>query len=305
MSDFADVRAFNRFYTRQLGLLNEHVARSSYSLSEGRVLYEMARLGETSAIALVQLLDIDAAYLSRILRRLIRSGLVATAPVETDRRRTALSLTDAGHDAVRTLDELNNEAVVALLARVDDGQRRTLVQAMSQIRRLLGDEGLAQGPIVLRGPRMGELGWLTYRNGVLYNQQFGWDQGFEALVAGIYREFHELPDAPAKQLWIAERDDKVLGSVFVIPFEGSAETAQLRMLYVEPEARGQGIGALLVKQAVRFARDSGYRGMRLWTQQNLVSARRIYAAEGFAMVSSEPHHSFGKDLVSEFWEISF
>jgi GNAT superfamily N-acetyltransferase len=145
---------------------------------------------------------------------------------------------------------------------------------------------------------------LIQRNGVLYNRQFGWDGGFEALAAGIYREFHDLPTAPPKNLWIAERNGKVLGSVFVIPYERSAEVAQLRMLYVEPEARGLGIGTLLVKQVIAFARENGYRRVRLWTQESLVSARKIYAATGFAMVGSpERHHSFGKDLVSEFWEL--
>jgi GNAT superfamily N-acetyltransferase len=151
---------------------------------------------------------------------------------------------------------------------------------------------------------VGDLGWLIHRNGLIYNQQFGWDGGFEALIAGIYQEFHELPSAPAKALWVAERAGRIVGSVFAIPYEGSAEVAQLRMLYVEPDMRGQGLGATLVGQVIAFAREHGYRRVRLWTQENLLSARRIYAAAGFRKVGdSEPHHSFGKDLVSEFWEL--
>ena len=158
-------------------------------------------------------------------------------------------------------------------------------------------------PIILRGPRIGDLGWLTHRNGVLYNQQFGWDGGFEALAAGIYQEFHNLPDAPPKNLWIAERNGKILGSVFVIPKDGSSETAKLRMLYVEPEARGLGIGTLLVKQVVSFTREKGYKRILLWTQENLTSARKIYAAQGFELIGSESHQSFGKALISEYWQL--
>lgn len=304
-SHIADIRAFNRFYTRQIGLLNEHVARSEFSLAEGRVLYEISRLGHTTGIELVQLLGVDAAYVSRILQKLLRLGLLAMSPIPSDRRRNSIALTPEGDAAVEDLEALNNRAVEALLAGTDPAEREALVAAMKTIQLILGDdqEVAPVAPILLRGPRVGDLGWLTHRNGVLYNRQFGWDGGFEALAAGIYKEFHELPQSPPKDLWIAERNGKILGSVFVIPFERSAETAQLRMLYVEPDARGQGIGTVLVKQAVRFARESGYRRMRLWTQESLNSARRIYAAEGFRMVESAPHHSFGKDLISEFWEL--
>jgi GNAT superfamily N-acetyltransferase len=156
---------------------------------------------------------------------------------------------------------------------------------------------------VLREHRIGELGWLIHRQGLLYNRQFGWDGGFEALSAAIYHEFEALPDAPPKALWVADCGGRILGSVFVAPFEGSAETAQLRMLYVEPEARGQGLGTTLVRQVVSFARDKGYRRVKLWTQENLTAARRIYAAAGFRVIESKPHRSFGKDLVSEFWEL--
>jgi GNAT superfamily N-acetyltransferase len=174
---------------------------------------------------------------------------------------------------------------------------------MKTIQLILGDDPPPPAPIILRGPRIGDLGWLTHRNGVLYNQQFGWDGGFEALVAGIYEEFYNLPQAPPKNLWIAERNGKILGSVFVIPKDGSSETAKLRMLYVEPEARGLGIGTLLVKQVVSFAREQGYKRIWLWTQENLASARKIYAAQGFKMIGSEPHASFGKELVAEYWQL--
>jgi DNA-binding MarR family transcriptional regulator/GNAT superfamily N-acetyltransferase len=301
----ADVRAFNRFYTRQLGLLNEHIARSDFSLAEGRVLYEISRLGHTTGIELVQLLGMDPAYVSRIIQKFAKLGLTASAPIPSDRRRNSIALTREGDAEVEKLAWLNNLAVESVLGRTDPEDRNALVAAMKTIQLILGDddEPAPPSPIVLRGPRVGDLGFLTQRNGVLYNQQFGWDGGFEALAAGIYQEFHNLPAAPAKNLWVAERNGKILGSVFVIPFERSAETAQLRMLFVEPEARGLGIGTLLVKQVVAFSREHGYRRVKLWTQENLASARKIYAAQGFRMVESKPHQNFGKDLISEFWEL--
>jgi DNA-binding MarR family transcriptional regulator/GNAT superfamily N-acetyltransferase len=300
----AEVRAFNRFYTRQLGLLNEHIARSDFSLAEGRVLYEISRLGHSTGVDLVQLLGIDPAYVSRIMQKLAKLGLIVSSPIPSDRRRNSIALTREGDAEVEKLAALNNVAVESVLGRTDPEDRDALVAAMKTIQLILGDDEPAPPtPIILRGPRIGDLGLLTQRNGVIYNQEFGWDGGFEALVAGIYREFHELPPEPAKSLWVAERNGKILGSVFIIPYERNAETAQLRMLYVEPDARGLGIGTLLVKQVVAFAREHGYRRVRLWTQENLTSARKIYAAQGFKMVESSPHHSFGKDLISEFWEL--
>jgi len=303
----AEVRAFNRFYTRQLGLLNEHIARSDFSLAEGRVLYEIAQRGYTTGRELATALRIDPAYVSRILMKLLGQGLAASSPRIGDKRSNTIALTKDGDAAVENLNDLNSEAVGSLLAQTDPDDRDALVAAMKTIQLILGDDMAPSppAPILLRGPRVGDLGYLTQRNGVIYNQQFGWDGGFEALAGKIYSEFYELPQAPPKDLWIAERNGKILGSVFVIPFERSAEVAQLRMLYVEPAARGQGVGTMLVKQAVRFARENGYARMRLWTQASLVSARKIYAAEGFKMVESAPHHSFGKDLISEFWEIAF
>ena len=304
-SVISDVRAFNRFYTRQLGLLNEHIATSDFSLAEGRVLYEIAQRGYTTGRELAAALKIDPAYVSRILMKLLGEGLAASSPRIGDKRSTTIALTDDGDAAVDNLHELNSQAVAAVLASVEASELPALVAAMKTIQRIMGDdsEPAPPAPIILRGPRIGDLGFLTQRNGVLYNQQFGWDGGFEALVAGIYQEFHDLPAEPAKSLWVAERNGRILGSVFVIPFERSAETAQLRMLYVEPEARGMGIGTLLVKQVVAFAREHGYRRVKLWTQESLISARKIYSAQGFKMVSSKPNPAFGKPLVSEFWEL--
>lgn len=299
----ADVRAFNRFYTRQLGLLNEHIAASDFTLSEGRVLYEIAQRGHTTGRELAAALKVDPAYVSRILMKFLGDGLAASSPRIGDKRSTSIALTKEGDAAVEDLDALNRDAIAAVLAAVREDELPALIAAMKTIQLLLGDEPPPPAPIILRGPRIGDLGWLTHRNGILYNQQFGWDGGFEALVAGIYEEYYNLPEAPPKNLWIAERNGKILGSVFVIPKDGSSETAKLRMLYVEPEARGLGIGTLLVKQVVLFAGEKGYKRIWLWTQESLSSARKIYAAQGFELIGSEPHASFGKNLISEYWQL--
>jgi DNA-binding MarR family transcriptional regulator/GNAT superfamily N-acetyltransferase len=296
----AEIRAFNRFYTRQIGLLDEHMLKSRFSLSEGRVLYEIGSRGRTAASELSRDLGLDRAYLHRMLQHFATEGLVTSTPDEADRRRSWLTLTAVGRKARDSLNRAWDKAVSEMIAPIDPMRRERLVESMTTIAGVLAPQA---DTLALREHRVGDLGWLIHRNGLLYNQQFGWDIGFEALVAGIYQEFQDLPDAPPKRLWIAERGTHILGSVFVIPFERSAQVAQLRMLYVEPEARGQGLGARLVDEAVAFSRASGYARMRLWTQETLVSARRIYAAAGFKCVDSEPHESFGKQLVSEFWEL--
>lgn len=303
-STIASVRAFNRFYTRQLGLLNEHIAASRFSLAEGRVLYEIAKRGRTTGRDLAGALSLDPAYLSRLLHKLLGLELIMLSPIPNDRRSNAIALSADGEAAVEELEELNEAAVSDVLASTDPAGRAALIAAMHTIRTVFGDQ-IADAPIILRPHRIGELGWLIHRQGLLYNQQFGWDMGFEALIAGICHDFHEAPATPPKNLWVADRGGRIAGSVFIIPYEKSTETAQLRMLYVEPEARGLGIGTTLVRQATAFARENGYRRVRLWTQANLESARRIYAAQGYTMVGSEPQRNFGKDLISEYWELEF
>ncbi len=298
----AAVRAFNRFYTRQIGLLEEHVAHSPYSLAEARVLYEIALRGHTTASVLASALGLDRAYLSRILKSFSGDGLIAISPIPSDRRQNQLALTADGDAAVDALNADSDEAVTALLQPLSDEERRRLTEAMLTIRRLLGDD-LPAPPVVLRPHRIGEIGWIIHRQAVLYNRQFGWNGDFETLISRIYHDYEEAPESPPKALWIADRGGVVAGSVFVTPSTRDAETAQLRMLYVEPEARGLGLGTQLVAQAVDFARRSGYTGIRLWTQSVLVSARRIYTAAGFVPVESAPHHSFGQDLEGEYWEM--
>jgi len=296
-----EIRAFNRYYSRQIGLLDEHYSDSGLSLGEARVLYEIDARRHTSARELCQALRIDRGYLSRMLRKFADAGLTAISPDLQDRRSNRVALTGDGDLIVGRLNAHSDEAVDALIHRLDDGQRARLVAAMRLIRGLLGDE-LDAPAVVLRPHRLGELGWLIHRQGLLYNQQFGWNGEFEALIAGIYSEFSTAPEAPPKQLWVAERGGEVAGSVFCIP-GAEAGLAQLRMLYVEPAARGHGIGKLLVDQCVAFARGAGYARLRLWTHSIQTSARRLYTAAGFAIVEEWDHVSFGKPLHAEIWEL--
>ncbi len=303
-SHVAAVRAFNRFYTRQIGLLGEHVAASRYTLTEGRLLYELGTEGATSASGLAASLGLDPAYLSRLLKRLVRLGLVVVAPSATDRRRNDLALTDAGRAEVAELDRLNDVAIESVLEGIDDTGRQTLAGAMAAIRATLGREPL-HAPVILRPHRLGEIGWLIHRQAILYNHQFGWNIAFEALIAGIYSAYQSAVPGPGRNLWVAEQGGAIAGSIFVEPSQGIAGSAQLRMLYVEPAARGQGVGSALVGECVRFARDAGYERMRLWTHTIQQSARRIYAAAGFAVVETIPEEMFGKTLTGEIWEMRF
>jgi DNA-binding MarR family transcriptional regulator/GNAT superfamily N-acetyltransferase len=306
MSDeyIAAVRAFNRFYTGQIGLLNEHVAKSRYSLAEGRVLYELSKRGRSTGVDIAQSLGMDPAYLSRLLRKFVAAGLVVHLPSVTDRRSNETVLTRDGDAAVAELEDLNDEAIDAMLEQVSPAGREALVGAMATIRAILGDEP-KRNPVILRPHRIGDLGWMIHRQGILYNRQFGWNIGFESLIAGIYNEFQRAPLSPPRNLWVAEQNGSIVGSIFVMPSEGLPGSAQLRMLYVEPAARGQGVGTVLVAQAVSFARDNGYRRMRLWTHTVQESARRIYAAAGFRIVETIPEDNFGVEMIGEIWELAF
>lgn len=299
----AELRAFNRFYTRILGLLDEHIVDSPFSLAEARVLYEISTLGHTTAADLSRSLGLDPGYLSRMLRRLVGAEYIIVTPGISDRRQNNMALSSDGDLAVANLSQRSDATVGALVETLDETQRDTLLRAVRDIRRVLGDS-LPQKPVVLRPHRVGELGWLIHRQAVLYNRQFGWNGEFETLIARIYHEYEIAPLTPPKALWVAERDGEVLGSVFVTPSAGRSGTAQLRMLYVEPEARGLGIGSSLVEQCVAFSREAGHQTLRLWTQSVLESARRIYAAHGFEMVESAAHRSFGHDLIGEYWELA-
>jgi DNA-binding MarR family transcriptional regulator/GNAT superfamily N-acetyltransferase len=294
-----DVRGFNRFYTRVLGLLRPHLAGSSFGLSEARVLFELANGDDMAVSDLRRGLDLDAGYLSRILSGFTTAGLVAREQSVIDGRRQVVRLTTEGREAFAELDRLQADAIDVLLAPLDETQRKELVTSMGRIRRALGDEPASRG-LVLRPPAPGDLGWVVERHGARYAAEYGWDATFEALVARIVADFAERGDTQHEAAWIAELNGERVGCVFCTTADAE-HTAQLRLLLVEPAARGCGVGSRLVDECLRFARRSGYTRITLWTNDVLIAARRIYERAGFGCDRREPHHSFGRDLIGEYW----
>jgi DNA-binding MarR family transcriptional regulator/GNAT superfamily N-acetyltransferase len=293
-----DVRAFNRFYTRVLGLLRPDLAGSAFGLTEARVLFELAHCDNAVVSELRRDLELDAGYLSRILSGFTASGLLTREKSSADGRRQVVHLTEHGRQAFAKLDQLQADAIDDLLAPLDDSQRSQLVGAMGQIRKMLGADAAPPG-FFLRPPQPGDLGWVIERHGARYAAEYGWDATFEALVARVVADFADRK-SDREAAWIAERDGERVGCVLCTAADAS-DTAQLRLLLVEPSARGAGVGTRLVDECVRFARRSGYGRITLWTNDVLVAARRIYARACFHCDRREPHHSFGHDLVGEYW----
>jgi DNA-binding MarR family transcriptional regulator/GNAT superfamily N-acetyltransferase len=296
----AAVRRFNRFYTRQIGILQEGFLHSEFNLTEGRVLYELAHRQAPTAKALAAELDLDPGYLSRILQRFKRLRLVTQYASEHDARQRLLALTARGRQAFGELDANADDEVRGILSRLAPDQQVRLVSAVQAIESVLGGGGDQAVPFLLRQHQPGDLGWIVHRQALLYAHEYGWDEQFEALAAKIAAEFLAHYDARRERCWIAERAGERIGSVLLV--EQSATVAQLRLLFVDASARGLGLGARLVQECTRFARQAGYRRIMLWTQSVLVAARRTYEREGYRLVSEEPHHSFGKDLVAQTWE---
>jgi DNA-binding MarR family transcriptional regulator/GNAT superfamily N-acetyltransferase len=297
----AAVRQFTRFYTNRLGVLRESLLGSPFSLTEARVLYELAKRSEPTARDLVADLGLDAGYLSRILKRFERAGLLERQRSASDGRRALLALTAAGRAGFARLDEASRREVQGVLSGLSDGERARLVEAMRTVERLLGAPAGPGLPYTLRPHRPGDMGFIVHRHGALYAQEYGWDETFEALVAEIAAGFIKDFDPKRERCWIAEKEGEIVGSVLLV--RQSDEVAKLRLLYVEPKARGLGIGRRFVEECIRFARAAGYRRLTLWTNDVLHAARSIYGKAGFTLVRSEPHHSFGQDLVGEFWEM--
>ena len=296
------VRAFNRFYTRRIGLLDDGLQGSGHTLSEVRVLYELAHGEDRSAGELARELDLDAGYMSRLIKRLHARGLVARTRSDSDGRRAVLALTAKGRRTFAPIEQATRDQVAGMLATVPVDSRERLLGSMRAIQSALDTDGSAQPGWLIRDPRPGDIGWIVHRHGVLYAQEHGWDASFEGLVAEIAGAFVRKHDPKREHCWIAERAGEVVGSIFVV--RKSAHVAQLRLLYVEPSTRGLGIGARLVDECIAFARAAGYRSMMLWTNDVLGSARRIYQAVGFTLVEEERHHSFGKDLVGQNWSMT-
>ncbi|WP_049576505.1 bifunctional helix-turn-helix transcriptional regulator/GNAT family N-acetyltransferase [Nonomuraea sp. SBT364] len=292
----SEVRAFNRFYTKAIGVLRAGMHRSPYSLTESRVLFEVARAGELETGEVRALLDLDAGYLSRILARFEGDGLIVRERSATDGRKQVVRLSAAGGEAFGVLDRGSQEEVARLLARLPEDDQRRLVGAMATIRAVLGPP-LPREPTVLRPPRAGDLSWVVHRHGVLYAREYGWGMTFEQTVAKIVGEYDPVRDAA----WIAEVGGEPAGCVFFV--RKDATTAQLRLLLVEPSARGLGLGRRLVEECVRHARAEGCKRMVLWTRGCLESARRIYRAAGFTLDSREPGVENGAEVIEEMWSL--
>ena len=295
----AAVRSFNRFYTNVIGLLREGLLRTPYTLTEARVIFELAQREAAEVIEIRRLLDIDAGYLTRILAGFEADGLVTRRRSTEDGRRQVARLTRKGRAAFRTLDERSTKEIEGLLALVGKAELRRLIGAMCAIQRILGD-GQPE-TAVLREPEPGDYGWVIQRHGALYAEEYGWDVSFEALVARIVADYLERRDPARDVAWMAELDGELVGCVFCTKSE--EKVAQLRLLLVEPDARGMGVGTRLVEECVRFARRAGYESITLWTNDVLQDARRIYERAGFRLTDETHHHSFGHDLVGQNWRL--
>ena len=296
------VRRFNRFFTRRIGTLREGLLHTPYSLTESRILFEVANRDEATASDLSAELGLDPGYLSRVLAGSERMGLIEKTPSETDARRLLLTLTSEGRDAFALLDARSREEVGEMLGELSEDEQRRLLEAMRDIERVLDRSLKYSEPFFLRTHEPGDMGWVVHRHGLLYAREYGWDERFEALVAQIVADFINNFDPATERCWIAEMEGERVGCVFVVG--AGDKVAKIRLLLVEPRARGLGLGNRLVEECIRFARNRGYEKLVLWTNDVLEDARRIYERKGFALVEQEEHHSFGKDLVGQNWELT-
>ena len=299
--DATELRAFNRFYTRHIGILREGLLDSPLSLTQVRVLYELSTHDSILASDLVRDLGLDPGYLSRLLAGFKRKRWIAPAPAGGDKRRRPIMLTAAGRAAFEPLDRRSQAQAAALITALDGVSRRRLLASLRSARRLLGDTSLTSGPVVLRSQQPGDIGKVIQRHGAIYAEEYAWDERFEALVASILARFIDEFKPQRERCWIAERDDEFLGCVFLV--EKDKHTAQLRALLVEPSARGLGLGKQLVAECIRFARQKRYRKIVLWTNSVLDAARHVYQAFGFQMVKQGKLRAFGKNLVEQTWEL--
>lgn len=304
-SDFEDriaaVRRFNRFFTRRLGVLREGLLHTPYSLTESRIIYEIANRDQVIAADLAKDLGLDPGYLSRILDRLEQNGLIRKVPSPSDGRQRLLRLTPEGEEAAALLDRRSREEIGEMLGNLSEQDQNRLIQAMYTIEQLLGEGLKYSEPYILRQHEPGDMGWIVHMHGRLYAEEYGWDERFEALVAQICSDFIRGYNPERERCWIAEMDGQVVGSVMVV--QESEDTAKLRLLLIDPRARGLGLGKRLVDECIRFARRKGYKKLVLWTNHVLVAARNIYQKAGFVKVKEEPHRNFGPELIGETWEL--
>jgi DNA-binding MarR family transcriptional regulator/N-acetylglutamate synthase-like GNAT family acetyltransferase len=296
------VRRFSRFYTQKIGVLQERLLKSPFSLTEGRVIYELGQRENATASALAADLGLDPGYLSRILRSFRQRGLVHRERSAADARQSLLRLTTPGQKAFAALNARSRSEITTLLGALSGADQGRLVTALQTVETLMGARPERRAPYILRPHQPGDMGWIVHRHGALYAQEYGWDERFEALVAGIVAEFIERFDPKKERCWIAEMEGEVVGAVLLV--RKSATVAKLRLLLVEPTARGHGIGRRLVEECIRFARQAGYRRITLWTNSILLAARHLYEQAGFTLVREERHKSFGQNLVGETWELT-
>jgi DNA-binding MarR family transcriptional regulator/GNAT superfamily N-acetyltransferase len=300
--DIAAFRRFNRMYTRFIGTIQENLLHTEFNLAEARVLYELASRSQPKAKELALDLGIDAGYLSRLLGRFEREGLLTRKASKQDNRYADLALTPRGKAAFKKLSGRSDRQTRGLLEGMPLPDRAQLIQSMLAIEKVLGKSAGERPPFVLRSHRPGDMGWVVCREGAAYAEEYGWDQTFEALVARIVSDFLTTFDPSRERCWIADVDGVSAGHIFLVKHPQLPDTAKLRLLFVESAARGLGLGRALVNECLRFARSAGYRKVVLWTQSNLTAAHRIYVAAGFRMVQETPHHSFGHDLIGQNWE---
>lgn len=296
-----EVRRFNRFYTRTIGVLREGLLHSPYSLTEARILFEIAYKNQLTASDLCRILGLDPGYLSRTLNKLEKDKLIIKIKSKVDGRQRLLQLSSKGKESFKLLNKRSSEEIGEILNELSDTNQIHLLQAMNSIENIL-DKGLKfSEPFFIRSHEPGDMGWVTHRHGVLYYQEYGWDQHFEALVSQIVGDFIKNFNPDRERCWIAEMKGNIVGSVFLV--QGSADIAKLRLLLVEPKARGLGLGSRLVEECIRFSRRCGYKKLVLWTNSVLLDARHIYQKKGFSLIKEEKHHSYGHDLIGEDWEL--
>lgn len=300
MSIVEQMRSFNRFYTREIGLLAEHLPESDLTLAEARMLYELAKHGEQTAATIIRGLGMDKAHVSRIVARFASDGLVKSRVNPEHGKQKLLSLTASGKKTFKKLNDGTEAQIEALVAPLSVENRQRLAKDMQQIQRVLQAKPASAQDVQFRSLKVGDLGWITHRQAVLYRREYGWDWTYEGLVSQILGNFAAQFDPAREDAWVAEMDDQLVGSVFLMKSD-HPEAGKLRLLYVEPAARGLGVGARLVRLCIDRARELGYRKLSLWTNDVLVSARKIYQAAGFTLAKKERHRSFGKDLVGQTW----
>ncbi len=297
------VRRFNRFYTRQIGVLRKNYLGSPYSLGEMRVLYEIAHAGARTASDVARALDLDAGYLSRVLRNFEKQGLITRKTSAQDARQSQLAMTARGRKTFAPYERRSQQQAGAILGRLAPAQQMRLIAAMQTIESLLDSAAPKAGPdVILRAPKLGDFGWIVTRHAELYAQEYGWTEPFEGLCAQIAADFANKNDPSCERCWIAELDGENVGTVMLVK-DDVPGVARIRLLLVDPKGRGLGLGTRLVNECVRFARAAGYKKITLWTHSVLTAARHVYEKAGFRLTSSEPRRSWSKDVVAEFWDL--